>query len=238
MAGSPSTFAASPTIGSADSSSPSRGRTRSVSAMAASVSRHPARSWSIARCEARIFTTPAPTVPRPSRPMRTSSTDVTGGCSGCSAVDVFEAAQRLLDPLLVLDEREADVAFAILAEPDAGRYRDLRFLDAELGELQGAHGAERLRDRRPHEHRALGLGDLPAELVEAVHEHVAALAVHLDDLVHHLLVALERDDARDLDGLEGAVVEVGLDARQRRDHARVAAHEPHPPARHVVRLRQ
>jgi len=69
-------------------------------------------------------------------------------------------------------------------------------------------------------------------------EVVAALAVHLDDLVHHLLVALERDDARDLDGLEGAVVEVGLDAGQGGDHAGVAADEPHPPARHVVRLRQ
>src|SRR6267143_6546505 len=236
--GSARTFAASLVIGSAARSRPSRGRVRSVSAMAARASRQPARSSSIARCAVRIFTTPAPTVPRPSRPMRTSPTDVTGGWFRSSAVDVLEAAQRLLDPLFVLDEREAHVALAVLPEPDARRHRDPRPLDAELGELQRAHGPEWLGDRCPHEHRALGLEDLPAELVEAVHQHVAALAMDLDDLVHHLLVAFEGDDARDLDRLEGAVVEVGLDPRQRGDHARVPAHESHPPARHVVRLRE
>src|SRR5689334_3089138 len=206
--GSPSTFAVSVVIGNDDRSRPSRARTRSVSAMAASVSRQPARSSSMARCAARIFTTPAPTVPRPSRPIRTSSTGVTGETSERSAVDVLEAAQRLPDPLLVLDEREANVAVAVLAESDARRDGHLRFLDAELGELQRAHGAERLGDRGPHEHRPPGLGDIPAELVETVHEHIAALAMHLDDFLHDLLIALQRDDARDLDRLERAVVEV------------------------------
>src|SRR5262249_52726972 len=236
--GSLKTFAASPVIGSADRSRPSRGRMRSVSAIAASVSRQPARSSRRCRCAARIFTTPAPTVPRPSRPMRTSSTDVTACSFERSAVDVLEAAERLLDSLLVLDEGEAHVALAVLAKADARGHRHLRFLDAELRELQGAHGPERLGDRRPHEHRALRLGHLPAELVEPVHEHVATLAVDLDDLFHHLLVPLERDDARDLDGLEGAIVEIRLDARERGDHAGIAAHEAHSPARHVVRLRQ
>src|SRR5262245_40023376 len=251
--GSLKTFAASPVIGSAARSRPSRCRMRSVSAMAASVSRQPARSSSLWRCAARIFTTPAPTVPRPSRPRRTSSTGVIeerlgfagarrawgvwGPCrSPHSTADVLEAAERLLDSLLVLDEGEADVAVAVFAEPDARLHRDLRLLDAELGELQRAHGAERLRDRGPHEHRALRLRHLPAELVEDIDVHVATLAVHLDDLFDDLLVAFQRDDARDLDRLERAVVQIRFDARQRGDHARVAAHESHPPARHVVRL--
>jgi len=62
--------------------------------------------------------------------------------------------------------------------------------------------------------------------------------VDLDDLGHALLIALQRDDAGDLDGLEGAVIQVGLDAGQRMDHLRVAAHEAQPPAGHIVRLRR
>jgi len=60
----------------------------------------------------------------------------------------------------------------------------------------------------------------------------------LDDVDHHRLISLQRDDAGDLDGLEGAVVEVALDARERVDHPRIAADEAHPPARHIVGLRQ
>src|SRR5204863_356828 len=156
---------------------------------------------------------------------RPSFTARMSGMPPATAASNARVTPRRLAPLLVLDEREAHVALAVLAEPDARRHRDPRLLDAQLGELQRAHGPEWLGNRCPHEHRALGLGDLPAELVEAVHQHVAALAMDLDDLVHHLLVALEGDDARDLDRLEGAVVEVGLDARQRGDHARVPAHE-------------
>src|SRR5215472_341969 len=199
--GSLKTFAASPIIGSAVRSSPSRGRMRSVSAIAARVSRQPARSSSLGRCAARIFTTPAPTVPSPSRPMRTSSTGVTGVTSSSfarSALNVLEAAERLLDALLVLDEGEAHVAVSVLAEADARRHRDLGLLNAELRELQGAHGAECLGNRRPHEHRALRLRHLPAELVEAIYQHVATLTVQLDDLFDDLLVALQGDDARDL----------------------------------------
>src|SRR5439155_1338378 len=142
--GSASTRPASGVIGSFARSSPSRGRVRSVSATAARVSRHPARSSSIARRDSRILTTPAPTVPRPSNPILTSFIS--------------------LDP--------------------------------------------------------------------------AALSVDLDDLGHARLIALERDDAGDLDRLEGAVVQIGLDARQRMDHPGVAAHEGEPPAGHVVRLRR
>src|SRR5688572_10545406 len=230
MDGSSSTRAASPTMGSARRSRPSRGRVRSVSAMAARLSRAPARSWSISERVWRIFTTPAPTVPSPSRPMRTSFTG-----SG-SATQRLEAPERLPDPLLVLDEGEADVPLSVLAEADAGRDRDSGLLDEQLAELQRAELPERVGDGRPHEHRALRLGHRPADLVETIDQDVAPLAVDLDDLGHALLVVLQRHDAGDLDGLKGAVVQVGLDPAQRAHHPGVAAHEAEPPAGHVVRL--
>src|SRR5687767_798623 len=239
--GSPRTRAASFVSGSVSRSSPSRGRVRSVSATAARVSRQPARSSSVARCDWRILTTPAPTVPRPRSPMRTSPTDpllMGWPRVGGSAVQVLEAAERLLDPLLVLDEGKADVPLAVFAEANARRDRHLRLLDEELRELERAEAAERVGNGRPHEHGALGLVDPPAQLVEAVDEDVAPLAVHLDDLVDDFLVAFERDDARDLDGLEGTIVEIRLDAGERVDHAGVAAHEAEAPAGHVVRLRR
>src|SRR6185436_11686244 len=105
-------------------SRPSRGRVRSVSATAASESRAPVRSCSIATRVWRIFTTPAPTVPRPSTPMRTSFTVLMiFRLIATSAAQVLEAAQGLPDPMLVLHQREAHVAFAVLAEADAGRDR-------------------------------------------------------------------------------------------------------------------
>src|SRR5438477_6174087 len=235
IVGSSSTRAASPTIGSVPRSRPSRGRVRSASAMAARLSRAPARSSSIWWRVWRIFTTPAPTVPSPSRPMRTSFTPLTAG--RVSAAQVPEAAQRLPDTLLVFHQREAHVALAVLAEADAGRHRHLGLLDEELGELQRAEAAERLGNRRPHEHGGPRLGHAPAELVEPIDQHVAALAMHLDDLADALLVAFQRHDAGDLDRLERPVVEVRLDPGQRADHLRVAAHEAQAPAGHVVGLR-
>src|SRR6058998_1665053 len=236
--GSASTRAASGVIGSFLMSRPSRGRVRSTSATAARVSRHPARSSSIARRDSRILATPAPTVPRPSNPILTSVMSVgPPGRNGRSTGELLEPAERLADPLLVLDEREPHVALAVLAEADARRDRHLGLLNQELGELERAEATEGVGDRRPHEHRALRLGHVPADLVEPVDQNVAALSVNLDDLVDTLLVGLEGDDAGDLDRLEGAVVQVGLDARQRGDHPGVAADEAEAPAGHVVRLR-
>src|SRR5207247_7603656 len=209
-------------------SRPSRRVSVSRSAIAASSSRQPARSSRVSRWLSRSLTTPPPTVPSPSRPRRTDCT--------ASAVEDLEAAERLTDPLLVLDEGEANVAFAVLAEADPRRHRDLRLLDAELGELERAERAVLRRDRRPDEHRPLGLLDLPADLVQAVHQHVPSLAMHVDDVGDDGLIALECDDAGDLDGLERAVVEVRLDACQRVDHARVGVHEAPAPPRHAVRL--
>src|SRR5437660_6736140 len=235
IAGSSSTRAASWTMGSRARSRPSRGRARSASAMAARVSRAPVRFSRISRWVSRILTTPPPTVPSPSNPILTSRMGVRLA-GGWLPREVLEAAERLADPQLVLDEGEPDVAFAVLAEPDSGRHRDLGLLYAELGELERAHRSELLGDGRPDEHRPLGLRHGPALLVEAVYEHVAPLAVDLADVAHDRLVALQRHDARDLDRLEDAVVEIRLDAGERVHHLPVAAAEREPPAGHVVGL--
>src|SRR5262245_50365115 len=149
MSGSDSTRCVSSVIGSCRMSRPSRGRVRSVSATAARVSRHPARSSRFARWLSRSFTTPPPTVPRP---RRASLTFFKGGTAAgirappASAVQGAEAAERLPDPLLVLHEGEAHVALPVLAEADAGRDGHLRLLDEQLGELQRSHGPVLLRD--------------------------------------------------------------------------------------------
>src|SRR3989441_13363219 len=166
-----STRPASVVIGRRATSGPSRGRVTSMSATAARRSRQPPRSSSIARSDSSSFTTPAPTVPRPSNPMRTSFTPVR------SAPETLQAAQRLTDALLVFHQREPHGAFTVLAEADAGRDGDLRLLDQELREFQRAHAPEILRNRRPDEHGALRLLDRPAELVQPIDQDVAALAV-------------------------------------------------------------
>ncbi len=140
--------------------------------------------------------------------------------------------------MLVLDKAEAHVGVAILAEADAGGYCHLGIGEQFLGELQRSHLAVGLGDGRPDEHGGLGPLDLPADVVQAVAQHVAPRLVHGGDLLHALLGPLQGRDGRHLDGGEHAVVEVGLDARQRRHQGPVAVHEAHAPAGHVVALGQ
>ena len=93
-----------------------------------------------------------------------------------------DPAHGLADPLLVLDEREADVPLAAGPEADARADGDLapRFVSLSANSSDPS-SAVRLRDRRPDEHRAAGLRELPADTGETVAERVAARAV---DLVH------------------------------------------------------
>src|SRR5260370_19965110 len=63
-----------------------------------------------------------------------------------------DAARRLADALLVLDQRAAHVIVAMLARTDAGRDRDFGLLDQQLGKFEAAEMAEFLRHRRPGEH--------------------------------------------------------------------------------------
>src|SRR3954449_13378875 len=89
-----------------------------------------------------------------------------------------DLADGLAEPLLVLDQGEAEVALAHLAEAPAGADGDLGLLEQFHGEVDRAHArAPGLGDRRPDEHARLGAGDVPAETVEAVDEHVPTLLV-------------------------------------------------------------
>ena len=55
-----------------------------------------------------------------------------------------DIAGGLADALLVLDQGDADMSLAMLAEAGAGRYRDACLLDQERRELDAAERAERL----------------------------------------------------------------------------------------------
>jgi hypothetical protein len=83
-------------------------------------------------------------------------------------VQAAQVADRLLDPLLVLDQREPDEALTAGSEPDARRERDIGVPHDQRTELDRVHLGVGLRDRRPDEHRATGLRNVPPDPVEAV----------------------------------------------------------------------
>ena len=96
--------------------------------------------------------------------------------SGAGFKETADVARGLADALLVLDQRDAHIAVAVLAEADARRHRDLGLLDQQLGEFDAAERLERLRDRRPGEHRGARRRHVPAGAAEAFDQHVAAAA--------------------------------------------------------------
>mmetsp|Transcript_2839 Transcript_2839/g.7339 ORF Transcript_2839/g.7339 Transcript_2839/m.7339 type:complete len:399 (+) Transcript_2839:976-2172(+) len=128
------------------------------------------------------------------------------------------------------------MAIAVVAEADAGRHADLGLLEQLPGELQRAELAVGRRDGRPDIHAGLRAVDRPAGFNQAFVQHVAAPLVAGGDVLHALLVALQRGDGGDLQRREGAVVVVALDAGQRGDEVGVADHEADAPAGHVVAL--
>ncbi len=95
-----------------------------------------------------------------------------------------------------------------------------------------------LGDRRPDEHRALRGLDVPAGTGEAGDQSLAPPEVQLTHLVGVLRGLPQRDDRGDLDRLEGAVVEVGLELREGGDDVGAAEREAHAPAGHRVGLGQ
>src|SRR5581483_10104248 len=104
------------------------------------------------------------------------------------------------------------------------------------GGLEGAELAELLGERGPDEHRPARRLDGPAGAVETGAEHVAAAAVDGADLVRVVGGLAQRDDRRDLDRLEGAVVEVRLELGEGGDDVAAAEQEADAPAGHRERL--
>ena len=125
----------------------------------------------------------------------------------------------------------------MLAEADAGRDRDIGLRQQQLGEGERAQLGEVLGDRRPGEHRwpAAPAASQPAAR-QALDQHVAALLVGAARLGDAVLRAVQRRGRRHLDRREGAVVEIRLDAGQRRDQRLVAGGEADAPAGHRIGL--
>src|SRR5262245_63319964 len=105
--------------------------------------------------------------------------------------ELFDAARGLADAMLVLHQGDAHIAFAILAEAEAGRHGYVGLVDEHLGELDGAEFTEGLRNRRPGEHGGDRRRDRPASPAEAFYHAVAPRLVDLADLLHAVLRAVE-----------------------------------------------
>src|SRR5262249_11704117 len=142
-----------------------------------------------------------------------------------------QPGDRLADPLLVLDEREANVAVAARSEARPRADRDASLTRELDGELERAELAVGLGNLRPDEHGPPRLRDRPADPCEAVAERVPARAIRLADLQRVVGRLVHRHDRGDLDRLEGAVVEVGLEPGEPLDDPGVAEDAAHPPPR-------
>ena len=123
----------------------------------------------------------------------------------------LDAAHGLADTVLVLDEREADEAVAARAEADPRADGDLRLPRQHRRELERAGSLMGGGNRCPDEHRRARLREDPARASEAVAERITARAVDVPDDRRIVGGLVHRDDGRDLDRLEGAVVEVRLE---------------------------
>src|SRR3954469_8412079 len=214
-------------------------RARSLSATCVIWIARPARRWISSALLFRTSHVPLPTVPMPSNPTLIgciSSRGFFGAQQAVLAEHVADAARRLTQAVIVLDEGDPHVVVAVVAEAHAGRDGDPRLLQEALGETDGAELGVRVRDLRPDVHRGLGLLDHPADVVQRLHHHVAAPLVGLPHLFHALLRTFQRDDGGDLHRREAAVVVVALDAGEGVHEVLVADHEADAPARHVVAL--
>src|SRR5207244_13511294 len=139
---------------------------RSRSATFTNASGTPSRWRSTPAVVVRTLATPVPTVPNPIKPtaMRSFTESALFFPAG-EFERLLDAANRLSRTVFVLDETEADVFVAVLAEPAARRHGDLTVVQEQLGGVQASHRAVRVRDAGPHKHGRQGLFDLPADAV-------------------------------------------------------------------------
>src|SRR5665213_803180 len=188
----------------------------------------------------------APTVPNPATP--TFSEVVMESAPRGERDDVVklfrpglqeaaDIARGLADALLVLDQRDANEPFAIFAETDAGRDREFGLLHQQRREFHAADALERLRDRRPSEHRGAWAWHVKTGAAKAFNQHVAAALIRFAHFLDAVVGAVERGDRRHLDRRKGAVVEIRFHSAKRRDHALIADREADAPARHRVSFR-
>src|SRR4026209_1911057 len=91
--------------------------------------------------------------------------------------ELLDVPRGLADAVLVLDQRDAHEALAVLAEAQAGRYRDVGLLDQQLGELHAAELPVGLGDRCPREHRGQRRRYVPARARKALDQAAAAALV-------------------------------------------------------------
>src|SRR5436190_12601003 len=118
-------------------------RARSLSATCVIWMARPARRWISSALRESTSQVPPPTVPMPSSPTRIGRImePATSGRAAEQTVlaeHVADAARRLAQAMLVLDQRDAHVVVAVVAEADAGRHGDLRLGQQPLGELDRA----------------------------------------------------------------------------------------------------
>src|SRR5579884_4295645 len=100
----------------------------------------PARALRSAAWAESALTTPPPTVPS-----LFGRGQIDGRMIGAHGKKFLHIARRLTDAMLILHQRHAHIAFAIFAEADPGRDRDLGMLEQRLGEFHRAGFAEFLR---------------------------------------------------------------------------------------------
>ena len=122
-------------------------------------------------------------------------------------------------------------------KPMPGDTATWAFSRSSLANSSEPRVAETLGDGRPDEHGAAWLIHGPTGAAQAVDQDVAAFLIGRADLPGVLFAFAQGDDGGDLDGLEDAVIQIALDARQGADHARIAHAEAHAPSRHVVAFR-
>src|ERR1041385_4816823 len=145
--------------------------------------RRPQRKLSVSRCCVIWAASAAPTLPKPATPTLRGAAMTRTRRSACRRErndvvqllgggfeEAADIARGLADALLILHQRDAHMAFAIFAEADAGRHRDLGFLDQQLGKFHATEGLERIGQRRPGKHRGTRRRHMPAGAAEAFHQ--------------------------------------------------------------------
>src|SRR6266436_10222982 len=197
--------------------------------------------------------THAPTVPKPAIPSFSGAGIVCLRRNGYLAplgqgddvVQLFrtrfkkaaDIARGLTDALLVLHQRDAHVSFAVFAEADARRHRDLGLFDQECRKFDAAEGLERLGDRRPGEHGGARRRNRPARTCKGFHQYVAPALVDLPHVADAVVGTVERGCCGHLNRGEGAIIEIGFHPRERRDDPLVPDRKPDAPAWHRIGLR-